>query len=221
VIRRLPFAAWPLLALAAVPAADAAEGERPGPPVAIVEDVAGAGGVARLDLLREGHVIDLGGDGRVVLGYLRSCRQDSVTGGRVVVEAQASRVEGGALVRRRVECDAAGLLGAAAPAPSSRPAPPEARAPAAAEPDIVLFGRSPIVVLPSPGTLVIERLDFASAPVRIEAAGDRIDLADHGVALGANGLYRATAGAAGALFRVDILAESGRAPAAGRLLPLR
>ena len=60
-------------------------------------------------MIAAGRSAELGRDGRIVLGYLQSCWQDSITSSSAVIEALKSRVEGGAFTRRRVECDAAGL----------------------------------------------------------------------------------------------------------------
>ena len=224
-IRSVLLAAWPLIALGAGTSVAAEElGHlRSGQAVAIVEEVSGvAVGIKRLDLLRESEIIDLGEDGQIVLGFLQSCWQDSVWRGQVTVGAQQSRVDGGTLIRRRVECDPTGNLEMVTGRASGRRKSAESGASSSSEPDIVLFGRSPIVLFPGPGqTLVIERLDSTATPVRNEATEDRLDLADHGVVLATNGLYRAAAGGAVVVFRIDRLAESGRTPAAGRLLVLR
>ncbi len=45
--------------------------------VAIVEEVSGVGDLHRFDLLAAGRTAELGRDGRLVLGYLKSCWQDS------------------------------------------------------------------------------------------------------------------------------------------------
>ena len=188
--------------------------------VAIVEEISpGVKDLQRFDLISDGRAIDLGKDGRVVLGYLKSCWQDSVTGGRVIVEQQKSLVYGGELSRRRVECDAAGLSRMTSEA-SARGGTSLVAA-ALPEPDLILHGRSPIVVAARSGTLLIERLDAASALVRIDLSAMRFDLSEKNVALETNGLYRLSHGNSAIVVRVDALAEAGRAPAAGRLVIFR
>ena len=62
-------------------------------PVAIVEAVrAPAAGVQVFDYLRPGRVVRLGESGRLVLGYLRSCLRETITGGEVVVGTMESAV---------------------------------------------------------------------------------------------------------------------------------
>jgi hypothetical protein len=188
--------------------------------VAIVEDVSpGIGDLRRFDLIAAGRTAELGQDGRIVLGYLKSCWQDSITGGRAVAEPLKSLVVGGALTRRRVECDAAGLAqmnsaGAARGGTSLA-------GPALPEPDVNLYGLSPIIISSTPGALLIERLDATAPPLRLEVPESKIDLAEKNIALEAKGLYRFSRGAVVLVVRIDSLAEPGRAPAVGRLVIFR
>jgi len=222
-VRSILLVAWPFIALGTGAPLWAAEAGRPPVEhaVAIVEEVEGGGDIKRLDLLRDGDILELGDNGRVVLSYLQSCWQDAVRRGRVLVGGQQSRVERGSVVRRRVECDPPGNMALLAGKASAKQNSTGTTG-ASPEPAITLFGRSPIVLLPGSGqTLVIERLDGPATPFRTDVTGDRVDLADLEVMLAVNALYRATSGAADIVFRIDILAERGRAPAAGRLLVLR
>ena len=96
--------AWALGALASIAAGatPAAAGE----PAAIVEDVGdGVEQLAFMDYVEAGRVIDLGQDGRIVLGYLRSCLRETVVGGRLTVGREQSSIAGGRVDRVRVECD--------------------------------------------------------------------------------------------------------------------
>jgi len=189
-------------------------------PVAIVEEISpGIAGLQRFDLLPAGRAAELGAGGRLVLGYLKSCWQDSIAGGRAVVEPLKSLIENGALSRRRVECDAAGLARmtseVATRGGSSLPgaALPEA--------DINLYGLSPIILAKEAGALSIERLDVSAPALKIELAENRVDLREKGIALAAKGLYRFTRGAAAIVVRIDNLAEAGSSPAVGRLVIFR
>ena len=75
-------------------------------PAAIIQSVQGSGtSLEAMEIIERGRVFDLGADGRLVLGYLRSCIHEEITGGRVTVGARRSVVEGGRISRRRVECD--------------------------------------------------------------------------------------------------------------------
>jgi len=195
------------------------EGEREN--VAIVEEVLpGIGDLHRFDLIAEGRAVELGRDGRIVLGYLKSCWQDSIAGGRAVAEPLKSLVEGGALMRRRVECDAAGLAQMNSTGLAARGGGSLA-GPALPEPDVNLYGLSPIVIFAQAGLLVIERLDAATPPLRLELAENRVDLREKDIVLAANGLYRFTRGQAAIVVRIDNLAEAGAAPAVGRLVIFR
>ncbi len=123
-------------------------------------------------------------------------------------------------MRRRVECDAAGLAQMNSAGLSARGGGSLA-GPALPEPDVNLYGLSPIVISSEPGSLLIERLDVTEAPLRLELAESKIDLHEKNIALAANGLYRFTRGAAVIVVRIDSLAEAGRAPAVGRLVIFR
>src|SRR5262249_12892830 len=89
------------------------------------------------------------------------------------------------------------------------------------EPDINLYGLSPIVISAQPGFLSIERLDLPAPPLRIELPKNGADLREKDVALAATGLYRFTFGEASIVVRIDGRAEPGRAPAVGRLVIFR
>jgi hypothetical protein len=189
--------------------------------VAIVEDLSPSiGDLRRFDLIAAGRPVELGENGRIVLGYLKSCWQDSITGGRAVAGPLLSLVEGGALARRRVECDAAGLAQMNSAGLSARGGGSLAGA-ALPEPDVNLYGLSPIIISAQAGLLVIERLDVAAAPLRFELAENRVDLREKDIALEASGLYRFTRGTSVIVVRIDRLAEPGRAPAVGRLVIFR
>ncbi len=61
--------------------------------------------VGALEMIERGRVFELGSDGRLVLGYFRSCIREEITGGRVTVGSGRSQVDGGRVARRRVECE--------------------------------------------------------------------------------------------------------------------
>jgi hypothetical protein len=218
---KLPYPALALavLALGVACHATAAPGEGAGDGVAIVEEVSGVGDLHRFDLLAAGRAAELG-DGRLVLGYLKSCWQDSISGGRAVVEPLRSRVEGGALTRRRVECDVAGLARMTSAGLVARGGGSLA-GPELPEPDVNLYGLSPIVIAAKPGLLVIERIDIAAPQLKFALSAQGVDLREKDLALERAGLYRFTFGAAAIIVRIDSLAEPGPAPAVGRLVIFR
>lgn len=205
------------IAIGAFPAL-AEEGGRP-MPSAIVEDVQGIAALSRLDLLIPGKEIDLGDRGRLVLGYFNSCWQDAVTGGRLLVGEQKSVVKGGTMIRRRVDCDPSRTPDTK----TSREAKARGLSAEAPAPHLVLFGRSPIVLVGQPNVkLLIERIDSRTLTriTEIDLTTDRLDLADRNIALEAGSIYRLSAAGSLLLIKIDPIAESGRTPAVGRLVML-
>ena len=76
-------------------------------PVAIVEDVQGrVDGVEFMDYVAPGKVIKLGPKATIVLGYMKSCWRETITGGVVVVGPEQSAVQAGDVQRIKVPCDA-------------------------------------------------------------------------------------------------------------------
>src|SRR5450631_4296717 len=76
-------------------------------PVAVVEDVQGkVTGVEFMDYVAPGKVIKLGQGGVVVLGYMKSCWRETITGiGTVIVGAEESMVHLGEVKGGKVQCD--------------------------------------------------------------------------------------------------------------------
>ena len=73
-------------------------------PVAVVEDVQGqVTGAEFMDYVAPGKVIKLGPAGTVVLGYMKSCRRETITGvGTVIVGAEESMVHLGEVKASKV-----------------------------------------------------------------------------------------------------------------------
>lgn len=210
-------------AMLAGPAAAAAAAE----PVALVEEIeAGNAGVEFMDYVGKGQAIRLGGDGRLVLSYLKSCIRETVTGGTVTVGEQQSRIEGGRVSRETVSCDGGRLM--LTSEQSAKSGTMVFRKPAGAlpAPSLTIYGRAPVIDLPGGGQLVIERLDRPAEKLDLDIAGKQLfrgafyDMAKTGRELEAGGLYRASAGSRQIVFRVDANAAPGRGPVIGRLLRL-
>jgi hypothetical protein len=195
-------------------------------PVAIVEDVQGkVEGVEFMDYVAPGKIIKLGPKGSVVLGYLKSCWRETITGGVVLVGTEQSAVQLGDVQRVKVPCDArAAQL-------SDR----EANQSAAttfrsvqAEPSKLptIYGVSPLVETKSGGTLVIERTDGREPQLSLPLKNDILvhgrfyDLAKAGKTLTPGGTYLATLGARRFTFQVDASASASPTPIVGRLLRL-
>jgi hypothetical protein len=187
-----------------------------GEPVAIVETLDAEGtGLQFMDYVEEGRVIDLGSVGTITLGYLASCRQEQIRGGRVVVGREQSTVENGEVRRERVGCDGGAIMLSASEADKSGVMvfrkPPRRR--------LILYGASPVVLLSGAGgSVTIERLDKPGARLTLSVEGRFVDLAGSGTALVPGGIYRASLGDAVLEFQIDSLAAPGPSPVVGRLL---
>jgi hypothetical protein len=102
-----------------------------------------------------------------------------------------------------------------APPPTVRPAD---------QPQLTLYGLSPIVDMPGGGRVLFERVDQPGERIEIDLGpallvrGSLYDLAKGGRALAAGGTYRARAGDKQIVLRVDANAAPGAAPPVGRLI---
>ncbi len=223
------------LQLAAAAAALAPVGPLPAAaaqPAAIVEDVQGVvKDVQPFDYLSTGMQLQLPPRATVILGYLKSCARETVTGAKVVIGTDQSMVEGGQVKREKVECDGGRMELTASQAGKSgimvfRGAPKPAAA--GPQPQLTVYGVSPIFTLAGAGTLEIKRLDATGQPpldfpVATPAVGHGVvvDLARQNVALEPGGVYQASSGAHSVVFKIDRLAKPGAAPAVGRLVRLQ
>ncbi len=194
-------------------------------PAAIVEEVdASRAGVAVMDFVNAGRIIKLGEKGTLILGYLRSCIREQISGGTISVGVERSVVEGGRVHRKRVECDGGRLLLTLEQAGKSavvvfrrRPKPAAGGTPQAA---YTVYSMGPYIRLRTDtGVVEIERLDRPSEVLRLEAENGGVDLTRHRKSLRPGGLYRAKAAGKEVVFRVDEFARSG-GPILGRLVIL-
>ncbi len=80
-------------------------------PVALVESIENApgAGIGFLDYAFPGQVVELGPDGVIVLSYFATCLVETVRGGRLTVEAGASKVEDGEVESEKVPCQGANI----------------------------------------------------------------------------------------------------------------
>jgi hypothetical protein len=201
-------------------------------PAAIVEDLDGhPDGIQLMDYVTPGEVIKLGPRDTLVLGYLTSCKRETIVGGTVTVGKDQSDIAGGQVQRTTSQCAGGNLTLNSQTADKSaamafRQVPQDA-AKKQAEPQVTLYGRSPIIELKPIGALVIERIDnpgerhdFVLGDAHI-LHGKFLDLAASGVALQPGGVYRARIGVQEIVFKVDSDAQSGWSPIPGRLLRLQ
>ena len=192
-------------------------------PAALVEDVsAGVAGVEAFDYVAAGKQIKLGGTGRLVLGYLDSCVEETIVGGTVTVGADQSTVAGGSVDRKTVACagkpmqlsaEQSGTSGGlvfrkppsrnAAPVPTPTPDRPR-----------VIPSAGPVISVPKPGRVTIARVDGKAAPVTLDLSVKPVDLAKRGVHLTPGGIYRASYGSSAVVFEIDAQSTGDASPLA-------
>jgi hypothetical protein len=202
-------------------------------PVAVVEAVRGAvNDVEFMDYVSSGFTIELGSQGSVVLGYMKSCIQETITGGTVEVGLRESRVRNGHVERTAVACDAGRINltdkeanQGAATSFRSIAQDVEVSDRTIDEPSIVIYGLSPMLETKATGKLVIRRLDAQGSRreinmiPKLRSQSRFYDLAKANVSL-TTGSYVATIGTSKAYFRIDPTARPGSTPIIGRLVRL-
>jgi len=198
-------------------------------PVAVVEDVQGkVTGVEFMDYVAPGKVIKLGQGGMVVLGYMKSCRRETITGiGTVIVGAEESMVHLGDVKAGQVQCDSShSQLTTREIGESAATVVRSLGDKRSTTPQLTLYGLSPVVETAGRGKLVVERLDVKGERyvVDLTAAsvvrGKFYDFAKTGTVLKPGGTYAASLGSQRMVFLVDRQAEPGPAPIIGRLVRL-
>src|SRR5262249_18744848 len=130
-------------------------------PVAVVEDVQGkVTGAEFMDYVVPGQVIKLGDGGKIVLGYMKSCWQETISGiGTVIVGTEQSSVHLAGFKADKVPCDPnqSAKVGketgesAATVVRSLKDEKPSGPKP------LMLHGTEPMVVTSERGKMVIER----------------------------------------------------------------
>jgi hypothetical protein len=219
-MKRVFAAAIALVGLTSLAAAQA--------PVAVVEDVQGkVDGVEFMDYVAPGKVIKLGANGKVVLGYMKSCWRETITGiGTVIIGEEQSMVHLGDVKSTKVDCDAHAQLVDQAIGESAATVVRSMTPPPLPSSHLTLHGLSPIVETAGRGRLVIERLDVQGERYDIDLSaasvvrGKFYDFAKSGTALKPGGTYAVSLGSQRTVFLVDRQAEPGPAPIISRLLRL-
>ena len=195
-------------------------------PVAVVEDIKGkVTGAEFMDYVTPKAVIKIGDGGAVILSYLKSCRRETISGaGTVVVGTEESAVHLADVKAEKTNCDP--NQANATTRETSGVAATVLRSVDAAslpQPQLTLYGASPLVEAKGRGKLVIRRLDVPGERQEISLGGTQLkgrflDFASENVALTPGGLYAATFKSAQIVFRVDPQAKPGATPIVGRLL---
>lgn len=198
-------------------------------PVAVVEDVQGkVTGAEFMDYVAPGKVIKLGAGGMVVLGYMKSCVRETITGlGTVIVGAEESMIHLAEVKADKVQCDSSHAQAIdRAIGESAATVVRSLGGKDSGTPQFTLYGLSPLVQTAGRGKLVVERLDVKGEryDVDLTAAsvvrGKFYDFAKNGTALQPGGTYAMSLGARRTVFLVDQSAVPGAAPVIGRLVRL-
>ena len=196
-------------------------------PVAVVEEVQGnVTGAEFMDYVVPGKIIKLGPGASVVLGYMKSCRRETIAGtGTVIVGQDESMVHLAEVNGAKTECDPAQAH--ATTRQTSDIAATVVRSlgkkDALPSPQLTLYGATPLVEAKGKGTLVFDRLDQNGERQQFELTGNQLkgrfyDLAGTNKSLAPGGTYAATFASRRIVFRVDPQAKSGPTPIVGRLL---
>ena len=202
-------------------------------PAAVVEEIQGSvPGIAFMDYVEPGQIIRLGAHDRIVLGYLKSCWRETISGGTVTVGHEQSEVAGGEMARAKVACEGGKMMLSAELAGKSgamvfRQVPKPHAVAAAPHPEFTLYGLSPVFEVRPSGKLLVERLDQPGEHHEIAVTeqalmrGAFLDFAKSGVALAPGGIYRAKLADREIVFKIDPDAKPGDAPLVGRLARLQ
>jgi hypothetical protein len=197
------------------------------PPVAVVEDVQGkVTGVEFMDYVAPGKVIKLGPGSLLVLGYMKSCTRETITGiGTVIVGAEESMVHLGEVKASKAQCDSGhSQLTDRAIGESAAMVVRTVDEKHSMSPRFTLYGLSPIVETAGRGKLVVERLDVRGERYDVDLTpasvvrGKFYDFAKTSTTLKPGGTYAASVGSRRAVFLVDRRAEPGSTPIIGRLV---
>ncbi len=201
---------------------------RPSVQVALVENVTGSpAGVEIMDYVETGKIITLGSGDTIVLSYMGSCVRETITGGTVTIGIDQSEVQAGKVARTKVQCDAGKMLFAGDQAVQFGGRIFRSVIPFSASdsnPQLTLYGQSPIVELTSTGTLLVDRLDQASERDIVDLENEQLlhgrfyDFAKRGKNLAAGGIYRMSFRGQEIVFKIDARAQPGNTPILGRLL---
>lgn len=195
-------------------------------PAALVESVENSQPpLALFDFLEPGTVIDLGANGQLGLGYLSSCVQEEIRGGRVTIGERQSTVTNGQLSRTQLACDGQQLALAANESVSSGAMAFRAFGANDDKTPITVHSRTPVITLPGPGKVTIKRIDESGERHRLRIAGEpgkalKVDLLEQGITLTAGGRYMVSSQGRTAIFQVDAGASAGARPLLERIVPL-
>ena len=198
-------------------------------PVAVVEEIQGkVTGAEFMDYVTPKSVIKIGDDGSIVLSYLKSCRREKISGvGTVIVGTEESTVHLADLKAEKTNCDSnqakATTRETSGVAATVLRSVDKSKAASLPQPQLTLYGASPLVEAKGRGKLTLRRLDLPGERQEINLGGTQLkgkffDFASENVALVPGGLYAATFKSSQIVFLVDPQAKPGATPIVGRLL---
>lgn len=193
--------------------------------VAIVEDIGGRiAGVEVFDFVHPGQAITLPAGGKLVLGYMDSCKRETITGaGTVTIGADSSAVTGAKIQTEQLKCAATLALGQGQAGKSGamvfRGQPGSGRKKAdIPEPTAVIVYTAPAFPVDKPGQLIIERLDVQETVLAFDVNGKLFDFGKTGKKLDAGGFYRVELNGRSTVFQISLDAAEGAGPLLLRLV---
>ena len=182
----------------------------------IVEDAGAGAPVQVFSYLPQGHVIDLGTETEIVLGYLHSCVQEHLRGGVVTIGKERSEIHGGERSSIEFDCGASAEL---SQSEAERGAVLVMRKSISEPGPTRLMTVSPVIAPKKPASAVkLTRLDRSEPVMTLELHGGVADLAERGRTLSRGGSYLVETGASSVVVRVDSNARSGDEHLLPRLL---
>lgn len=185
-------------------------------PVAIVEHASDNAPVVVFEYLTRGQRIELADGAKIVIGYLASCRLETIFGGTVTIGEIKSTISGGTVEAEQVDCDGGQIKLTREAAAASGVTVFRAQDTS----DLVLYSATPVFALPprsQGGSIDVERLDRMEDIKTITPTGSRVDLAELDVPLNPGGLYEVRYGKHQMTFRIVVYARPG-GPLVGRLV---
>ena len=183
---------------------------------AIVEEASPGAPVQVFSYLPDGHVLDLGADAEIVLGYLHSCVQERLRGGVVTIGRERSEIRDGQRSATKLDCGASADLSRTE---AERGAVLVMRKPASDTGPMRLMSVSPLIAPKKPTSSVrLTRLDRSEPVMTLELHDGVADLAALGKTLSPGGSYRVDTGADSIVARVDRNARAGDEQILPRLL---
>ena len=165
-------------------------------PAAVVEDVGSDKVPVELfEFLEPGRTIALANDLTVTLGYLKSCRRETITGGKVVIGAEKSVVTGGKVSAETVECDGGKMnippeMASKSAVAVFRNVPSKRNEAETPQPQLTVYSLTPLISVPKQEkTVELRRLDASAPKLDVRVTNGLADLGKQNLALEPGGIY--------------------------------